>query len=37
MAPLLIDTCAAIWLASDEAISEEATVTLDEAAAQPIH
>lgn len=32
MAPLLIDTCAAIWLTSGSAIGDEATAALDRAA-----
>jgi len=30
-APLLLDTCAAIWVAEDQPISERATLALDEA------
>ena len=32
MTPLLIDTCAAIWLTADEVVSQEATSALDQAA-----
>lgn len=38
MAPLLLDTCAVIWVANDEAITEAAAAALDEAygAGEPV-
>lgn len=36
MRPILIDTCAAIWIGSDQDLTDEATAALDDAADQDV-